>query len=362
MKLSSIILASAIMLTSCSAFADVIVQFGEGSGKVDYINNVKYPSIQDPVPFGPMSFRLVEDKLCLIDSVGGKLMLFNRKDGKLISEFSVLPEGVKKSYTEDVYVNPTTKKEEKFPSLNTLVEDFAPVVDEVGTVQAWWLADSHSRKLVKYSKDGKKLAEIENKEFIQFNRIEVGAAGNVFVADSGARSIFAFDADGRFLYKTNWEWTGMSVGSEDKLYRLAYEPEAQKHNLVATGLDGKVVSATVLETEPMFNAKLWWVDEAKGECLVTYTPAGEFKGYFEVIRLGLDGNILGRDMINAAYGMNRIIDYQNGEMYLGKADYRVAPEGSLEIVSYSMPVEEKAAEEGAAEDNAAEEKTGEEKK
>ncbi len=336
MKLSSIVLASALMFTSCSVFADVTIQYGEGAGKVDYINSVRYPGLQDPVPFGPMSFRLAEDKICVIDSVGGKLMQFNKKDGKLVSEFSILPEGVKKGYDEATYTNPTTKKDEKFPSLNTLVEDFAPAYNEAGAVEAWWLADSHTRKLVKYSKDGTKLAEITNEGFSQFNRIEVGAAGNIFVADSGARAIFAFDASGKFLYKTNWEWTGMSVGAGDKLYRLAYEPEAKKHNLVATGLDGKVVSATVLETEPMFNAKLWWVDEEKGECLVTYTPADGFKGYFEVIKLGLDGNIIARDMFDVAYGMNRMIDYLNGEMYRGKADYRTAPEGAFEVVPYIM--------------------------
>lgn len=342
MRLSSIVLASALIFSSCAAFADVKVQYGEGSGKVDFINTVRYPGLEDPMPFGPLSFRMVEDKICIIDSVGGKLMQFNKKDGKLVSEFSVLPEGQKKGYVEETFVHPATKKEYKSPSMKVLVEDFAPGLDELGAVTAWWIADSHNGKLVKYSADGKKLAEITYPEFVQFTRIEVGAAGHVFVADSGARAIFTFDAEGKFVYKVAWEWTGMSVnGADEKLYRLAFENEAQKHNLVATGLDGKVISATVLQTEPMFNAKLWWVDEEKAECFVTFTPATGFKGTYEALRIGLDGTIKARGQLTAPYIMNRFVDSLDcTEVYQGKADYRTAPEGALEIVPYTMPGEE----------------------
>ena len=88
------LLASLILFSTTSVFAELTVTYGEGSGKVDYTNNNKYPEqLEDPLPFGPMSFRMFGDKTWVADSVGGKLMLFDSK-GKLVSEFSVLPTDV----------------------------------------------------------------------------------------------------------------------------------------------------------------------------------------------------------------------------------------------------------------------------
>ena len=90
MKLNSCLLASLLMLSTSSLFADVAVPYGVGSGQVDFINNNKYPKIDDPQPTGPLSFRVVGESTWVADSVGNKLMQFD-KAGKLVSEFSILP-------------------------------------------------------------------------------------------------------------------------------------------------------------------------------------------------------------------------------------------------------------------------------
>ena len=95
MKLRNIcLLASLLIFSTNSLFSDVKVPYGEGKGKVDYTNINRYPELEEALPYGPLSFRLVGDKIWVADSVGGKLMQYD-KDGKLITEFSVLPKDVK---------------------------------------------------------------------------------------------------------------------------------------------------------------------------------------------------------------------------------------------------------------------------
>lgn len=339
MKLKSFILFSAFMLTGCLSFADVSVPYGEGTGKVDYISNSRYPRRTDPMPFGPLSFRIVEDKVWVVDSVGGKLMQFNNKDGKQISEFSILPEGIKSGYTEEKYIDPATKKEYCSPVLNILIDDFAPVYGKDGKLEAWWLADSCNNKLVKYSVEGKKLGEFTHSDFIQVSKVEVGAGGHIFVADEGANYIFVFDENGNFIRKWSDAWTGLAVsGDDEKLYRLVYDREKLNYNIVAAGLDGKIIMVYPISNDKMPNATLWWVNEAKSECLITYCPkAGGFKGTYEVARIGFDGEIKAHAVLNAPFVMNRFIDNLNfDEIYQGQANFDEAPEGSLKIIPFKF--------------------------
>jgi hypothetical protein len=327
MKNSLCLLTSILMLSASALLADVSIPYGEGAGKVDFTNNKRFPTLEDPLPYGPMSFRLIENKVWVADSVGGKLMQYDDK-GKLISEFSVMPEGTK-PYTIDEY---------KLPMLNILIEDIAPVKGEYGDVKAWWITDSVHNKLLKFSVDGKKLAEVKNPEFVQLDRVEVGKGGHIFVSDKGKRVIFVLDSEGKILNKLNWEWSGMAVSQkDDNLYRLMWDNEAHKNLLISTDVEGKVVSTQMLEVD-MYNPKLWWVDESKGECLITYTPLEGFKGHFIVVRVGLDGKVKASGELVAPVAMNRIIDNVDfGDVYIGKCNFMNAPEGKFEVVPFKLP-------------------------
>ena len=326
-KNSLCLLASILMISAGTLLADVSIPYGEGAGKVDFTNNKRFPKLEDPLPFGPMSFRLVEDKVWVADSVGGKLMQYDNK-GKLLSEFSVMSEG-KKPYTVDQY---------NVPHLNILIEDIAPVKGEYGDAKALWIADSVSNKLMKYSVDGKKLAEIKNPEFGQLFRIEVGNSGHLFVADMAKSLIFILDSEGKIIDRINWEWSGYAVsGKNDVLYRLMWDGEAHRNILVATNIQGKVVSTKMLDVE-MFNPKLWWVDETKGDCVITYTPTEGFDGKFIVVRVGLDGKVISKSELVAPVAMNRIIDnIDYGDIFVGKCNFMNAPEGKFEIIPLKMP-------------------------
>jgi hypothetical protein len=330
MIIKKLFIASCFLFaTNAAVFADVAVPFGEGSGKVDYINKNRFPKLEDPIPTGPLSFRMIEDKVWIADSVGGKLIQFDQ-NGKVLSEISVLDEGAK-PYSIDEYKNPI---------LNIQIEDIAPIKGDYGSVTAWWIVDSLGNRLLKFGLDGKKQAEIKNPDFRQLYRVEVGIGGHIFVADKGAKAIFTYDSQGQLINKLNWEWSGMAVsGTDEKLFRLMYVGEEQKNVLVVTNLEGKVIYTVKLDVVNMLNPKLWWVDEANNECILTCTPNTGYKGIFNVYRIGLvDGKVKAQGELTAPYFMNRFIDNIDYEdVYIGKANYLKAPEGKLEIVPFSMP-------------------------
>lgn len=329
MKLNKIcLLASLVLFSTGSIFADLTVPYGEGAGKVDYTNNNKYAELEDPLPSGPLSFRIVGDKTWVADSVGGKLMQFDNK-GKLLSEFSVLPAGVK-AYELD---------KEGFPEPNILIEDIAPVLGQYGDLEAWWIADSNDNKLLKFSVDGKPLAQLDDPDYGQLFRIEVGAGGHLFVADKGTRKIYVYDSKGNFVNDYNWEWSGMAVaGKDDNLYRLIYFKEENRNMLVSTDIKGKVLLSKALNVE-MSNPELWWVDETKEEAVITYIdPQKEFDGVYEIIKVGFDGKLKACGKLPAPFVMNRFIDHVDYEdVFIGKCNYSEAPNGNFEIVPFKMP-------------------------
>ena len=94
----------------------------------------------------------------------------------------------------------------------------------------------------------------------------------MFVADKGSRKIYVYDSKGDYVNAFNWEWSGMAVtGKEDNLYRLIYFNEEKRNMLVKTDLKGNVIKSKAVDIE-MSDPELWWVDEAKGEAVITYTP------------------------------------------------------------------------------------------
>ena len=322
------LLASLVLFSSNAIFAELVIPYGEGSGKVDYTNTNKYEEkLEDPLPFGPLSFRMVGDKTWVADSVGGKLMQFDSK-GKMVSEFSVLPKDVK----------PYTVNEEGFPDFNILIEDIAPVFNSNGELEAWWVADSNDNKLLKFSVEGKILAQLQDPDYGQLFRIEVGADGHLFVADKGTRKIYIYDSKGDFVKDLNWEWSGMAVSNkEDNLYRLVYFNEENRNMLVTTDLKGNVIKSKVIDIE-MSDPELWWVDEAKGEAVITYTPLEGFEDHYNIIRINFDGKVIASGKLPAPFVMNRFIDHADNEnVFIGKGNYSEAPNGNFEIVPFKMP-------------------------
>ncbi len=328
MRVASLFLACVFSFSALASYAQVSLPYGTGAGKVGFINGNNYPGIEEPMPIGPKAFRLADDHIWVVDSTGGKLLKLGKEKG-LLGEFSLLA-SPPVPLPADLATNS--------PNLEVMIEDFAPAFDAEGRLSSFWFVELMNNRLMNYSPDGKKLAEIKHEKFVQPFRIEVGRNGHIFVADKGTQSIFVFDAEHKLVAETNWEWSGFAVGAEDKLYRLFYESENNRTYLVLQNLQKTIEKEIELDLPEHMNPELWWVDEAREEIILTFTPAAGFNGKFVVARLGFDGKIKASGDLTPPLVMNRFIDHQGfDEVWLGAADYEKAPEGSFSVVPTKLP-------------------------
>ncbi len=328
MRVGSSLLTLVFSFLAMTASAQIVLPYGDGAGKVGFINNNNYPGIEEPVPLGPKAFRIVEDHLWVVDSTGGKAMRLS-KDKGLVGEFSLLA-----SPPAKIPADLATGS----PNLEVMIEDFAPVYDENGHLVSLWFIDLMNNRMMNFAPDGKKLGEFKHEKFVQPYRVEVGRSGHLFVADKGAQCIFVFDDKQKLVGEANWEWSGFAIGAEDKLYRLFFESENGRSYLVLQNLQNTVEKEIELDLPDHLNPELWWVDEAKEEFVLTYTPATGFAGKFIVARVGFDGKVKTSGDLTPPVAMNRFIDHQGfEEVWLGVADYEKAPAGNFSVVQTQLP-------------------------
>ena len=50
-----------------------------------------------------------------------------------------------------------------------------------------------------------------------------------------------------------------------------------------------------------------------------------------------DGKVIARGIMPAPLLMNRFIDNNKGDVYIGKGNFFTAPEGNFEVVPYKLP-------------------------
>ncbi|NCB40091.1 MAG: hypothetical protein EOM80_15125 [Erysipelotrichia bacterium] len=331
MKFNSYVLIFLFTFSAFSSFAQVVLPYGTGQGKVAFVNGNNYPGIEEPIPLGPKTFRLAGNDIWVADSIGGKLMQFSKEKG-LIAEFSLLA-------SPATVLTSVSKVATKAPDLELIIEDMAPVYDSEGKLVSWWIIDLMQNRLLNYSTDGKKIAELKHEKFVQPFRVEVGTAGHIFVADKGSQAIFVFDSALKLLSQPNWEWSGFAVGSEtDTLYRLFYEAESAKTYLVSQNLENVIEKELELDLPEHLNPELWWVNEVDEEFVLTYTPATRFEGKFIIARIGFDGKVKTSQDLVPPIAMNRFIDHNNfAEIWLGAADYGTAPAGNLTLLPMVLP-------------------------
>jgi hypothetical protein len=221
----SLILALFFSVTLGSiSFGQISLAYGEGSEKLAFINENRFPGLEEPVPYGPLSFRISDNHFWVADSVAGKIIKVDFK-GKIVREFGALSTAAKKP-------KPAFKND---PCLQILIEDIAFEKGPYGSVKSVWVSDSFENKLIKIDTTGKILKEIKHPAFIQLSRIEIGQGGHIFVADKGAQKIFIFDHKYSLIGAVHWEWSGFAVsGADDKLHRVFFTEESGKLTLVTT--------------------------------------------------------------------------------------------------------------------------------
>lgn len=301
---------------SLAASAQITIEYGEGSGEAGYFNDKNHPGEEEPYPIGPLSFRLDGEHIWVADSIGAKMLKFDRSS-KLVNEFALIASPAE-----------------------CLIEDFALMKDSSGVTKSLWIIDGINKKLLHFDVAGKKLGEIAEAAMVQPFRVEIGRTGHIFVGDKAAQEIFLFDSFGKLVTSTNWEWSGFAVaGENDTLFRLFFEKESETTMLVVQKFSGEIAGEVALDLPAAhFNPELWWVDEVAEDCLITFTPASGFEGKLAVVRVGFDGKVKASGELIPPYVMNRFIDRQNGsDVWIGVANFDEAPQGSFRLEPFALP-------------------------
>lgn len=305
---------------------EAVLAYGDEKHKLAFINQNKYPGIEEPVPFGPLSFRVIDNNFWIADSVAGKLVQVNREN-QVLAELSVIPENQvkpKKAFEND-------------PGLQVLIEDFAPIRGEYNILSALLVAESMENRLILVDLDGKIQKVVTIPEFSQLYKVEVSGAGTVYVADKGAQRIFVFDQDLNYIEAMSWEWSGLAVSQyDDVLYRVFFTHETGLLTLVGMDRDKQIVRETELMLPMHFNPELCWVDEDNQECLISYVPQTGFSGKFMLARVSFDGSVIKTTEMLAPIAMNRYIDKYHSRAWVAEANYNDAPQGVFKLKPFKL--------------------------
>jgi hypothetical protein len=314
MKNVSLLFAIAFVLYAVSAFCQVSIEYGNDKTQLAFINQNNHPGIQEPLPLGPLAFRIHKERFFIADSVGGKILIASKKNTDAIKQVTIT----------------ATPSEMLFDDL-VLETDKDKVV-------SIWLIEALGNCLINVNGKGEIVRKIESDKFIQPFRIEISSSGLIVVADKGARSIFVFKPEGEEVIQLPWEWSGMGLSPDaDILYRIFFAPESSTSFLVNCDFNGDITSEIELDLGEHFNTELLWVDEEKQEFLITYGTSQTYQTSLNIARIGFDGAVRGLKDIKLPFAMNRYIVKQGKNAYLAVADFEAAPEGTFKIVSFELP-------------------------
>ncbi|RCK77812.1 MAG: hypothetical protein OZSIB_2581 [Candidatus Ozemobacter sibiricus] len=302
-----------------SEAVQILVRFGTGPGQVSFINARSHPGHQIPIPYGPRAFRIVGDACWIIDTVGGKLLKFDL-NGAFLDEHRLTDQ----------------------PD-SLILEDLTPIFGPQQTLTGWWTIDGRASELLRLDPQGAIRQRLAIKDAVQPFRVETGPAGEVYLADKGARAIFQIDpGSGAVIRKTPWEWSGLAVGAKSgNLYLLRFSATDRRSVLVSLDRQGRPKTRIVCDFPPHYNPDLVCVDEQRQEFVLTYlayAPGHPSHHRTVALRCGWDGKIKGSAPLPADTGhLHRPLEWNGGSPYVATADYGRAPAGALRIARFFLP-------------------------
>ena len=190
MKSISLLCAAFLGLSTICQAQVWSLDYGNENGKLAFYNSSNDPNFAEDSPYGPLSFRVINNNLWVLDSIAGKLSCFDEK-GKFLKSIAVAGlEGFK------------------------LLEDFALVGDDPANPESVWIANAADNLIRKISlSDGKIINQIgglgnEQGKVLQVSQLEVDAGGRLYVGDIGRNKLSIFTANGVFLKEYPWQSTG----------------------------------------------------------------------------------------------------------------------------------------------------------
>lgn len=308
----SVLLLSSILSYS-PVMADWEVGYGNEKGKAAVFNSKTSRTFTEDSPYGPMSFRIVKDNLWLLDSIGSRIYCFDEKN-KLKNEIMI--SGLQK---------------------NTLLEDFALNYGSNGNVESFWVADAADCLIRKVSSaNGSELLKIggngnETGKFLQINQLETDKSGRLYVGDCGRRLICVFTRYGEPVREIPWENNGFCIDADGRLHLLVFKESAGYFYRIYSQ-QGRLESSRHIGLQDLMNSRLWALSP-EGNLIITFIPAGGFKGFLKLMEVSSSGRIVKRTEIAPPGSMNRFIDFSDSRFWIAEADFFAAPDGFFKIKS-----------------------------
>lgn len=318
MNSRAIIALSAVLIlgAACQTFAQPWqVKYGSEKGHVAVCNSKTDPKFSEDAPYGPMSFRVVQGQLWLLDSIGGKLLCLDEKN-EVKSELAI--QGL---------------------ASNVLLEDFAIVAGSSGKPETVWIADAADCMIRKISlANGKELLRIGGNgavagKFLQINQLEVDRGGRLYVGDYGRNLISVFTQYGELIREIPWENCGFAINSKGSLVLLAYRENAGYFRRTYSQ-KGQLESNTHLGMSELQNPRIWGIT-ANGSLVVSFIPAGGFKGNLNLYELADTTQVSQRAELVPPGSMNRFLSFSDERLFLAEADFFSAPAGNFSVRSFN---------------------------
>lgn len=292
------------------------LSYGNEPDQVQFFNKKNQPGNQEPSALGPLAFRVVGQEFWVLDSVGGRVLQV--VGGKVVARLVVPP-----------------------VAGHALLQDLALVRDAAGKVTAVWVIDGTANRLVKMSLDGKVAQVIDGKgakpgRLAQPQRLEVDAAGRLYVADVARRLIVVFAAGGEMLRERAWEWSGLCLDGAGHLCVLQWDPAAKVTHLVRETFDGKPVSDVALALPDHFNPRLLFMT-GDDEPVLTFEPATGTQASPVLARCDSKGKPTTTAVV-VPRAMNRYLEPGTGrQAWLASADHEAAPTGKFAVGGHTLP-------------------------
>lgn len=281
------------------------LNYGNEDGKVAFYNSKNDPNFAEDSPYGPMAFRVIEDKLWVLDSIAGKLVCFD-KNGKVLKSI-IVPnlEGFK------------------------LLEDFALSGDDKNNPESVWIANAADCIIRKISiSDGKVLAEVGGNgnvsgKILQVSQLEVDAGGRLYVADIARSTLSVFTATGSFLREYPWQSSGFFVDKNANLHLLHYlDNSGYFHRIYSS--KGQLIKNVHLGLVNNTNVKLIKVED-DGSVILSMIPKEGFKGVLLLHKIDKMGIIREKLEYVPPSTMNRDICLDGDNIFLAEANFETAP-------------------------------------
>lgn len=307
MKSISLLCVTALMgLVSLNCQAQSwSLEYGNEEGKVAFFNSNNNPNFAEDAPYGPLSYRVIENKLWVLDSIAGQLGCYD-ENGKLIKNV-VVPglEGFK------------------------LLEDFALFGSDLNNPEYVWIANAADNLVRKISlTDGKVLAQVgglgnEPGKIVQVSQLEVDAGGRLYVADIGRSKLSIFTSSGAFLREFPWQSTGFVVDKYANLHMLHYADNAGYYYRIYSP-KGQLINSRHLGFVNNANAKI--INVATDQSIIiSMIPKTGFKGVLDLLKVSSSGVVLEKLQYIPPVSMNRYLYIDNDRMFLAEADFETAP-------------------------------------